>query len=406
MTSNQHDHINVTSASCSGCTACVAVCPRQAIIVQSDIEGFSVPRVDEVKCVNCGLCLKVCPADAAYKFTGTKSDAYAVQNKRDDVRKNSASGALFPAFADLFINQKHGYVCGCILDETLTPRHIVSNAWGDVEKMQDSKYVQSDMGNCCAQVCELLKKGKSVLFTGTSCQVAGIYAACSQKRIATTNLLTLDFFCHGVPSPKVWQDYLRFYAQEKHRKVVGFRFRSKQYGWGVTSRGTGHLNTVNFFNCIQMPCRDNVSYAARMWRSVFFSNLTLRTYCYSCKYTTALKPADITMGDFWGIDKVAPQFDDGKGCSLAILHNDKAETFFNELESVEALAVSLDDCIKKQVNAFQSSSKPLNRDTFWRDYRENGFTFVAKKYFNYNYTFRIKGRIKRFLFNLRLRNLY
>lgn len=403
---DQLKRINVTSSSCSGCTACLASCPRQAITMQPDMEGFPVPHINDDKCIYCGICLKVCPAAASYQFSGSQCTAYAMQNKNDKVRKNSASGALFPAFANLFINKKHGYVCGCILDEKCTPRHIVSNVWADVEKMQDSKYVQSDMGDCIEHVCELLKNGESVLFTGTSCQVAGLYAACTQKRIDTSNLLTLDFFCHGVPSPQIWHEYLLFYSKEKHRKVAGYRFRSKQYGWGVTSRGTGHLNTVEYFNSVQMSCKDNVSYAARMWRTVFFSNLTLRTYCYSCKYTTAEKPADITMGDFWGIEKVAPQFDDGKGCSLAILHNEKAERLFNELESAETLSVTLDDCIKKQANAFKPCAMPSNRNQFWQDYRENGFDFVAKKYFHYTVLKRIKDRIRRIEFNLGLKYLY
>lgn len=404
MTTEQSKRISVSSATCSGCTSCMASCPRRAIAMQTDEEGFPVPHIDDDKCINCGICLKVCPAEAPYHFTGTQSTAYAVQNRNDKLRRNSASGALFPAFADLFINKKRGYVCGCILDENLTPRHVVSNSWADVEKMQDSKYVQSDMTDCLERICELLKAGTAVLFTGTSCQVAGLYTACAQRRIDTANLLTLDFFCHGVPSPQMWHEYLRFYSRRMHRTVIGYRFRYKEYGWGVKARGTAHLNTVKYANRFNRQCRDSLTYAARMWRTVFFSNLTLRTYCYSCKYATAQKPADITMGDFWGIENVAPKFDDGKGCSLAILHNDKAASLFKELEDVETLPVALDAAIRRQANAFNPCAIPENRARFWQDYREHGFDHVAQKYFFYTLKFRIKNSAARILCALGLRN--
>lgn len=130
-------------------------------------------------------------------------------------KKKSASGAFFPAVAKYFIEEKQGYVCGCVLDDSLAPIHIVSNKWDDVVRMQDSKYVQSNMEECYSEIIELLQKGKWVLFTGTSCQAAGLLSLIQTRKINRDHLLLVDFFCHGVPSPRIWKDYIKFYHEEK-----------------------------------------------------------------------------------------------------------------------------------------------------------------------------------------------
>ena len=283
----------------------------------------------------------------------------------------------------------------------MLPTHIVSNSWEDIVKMQDSKYVQSNMRFCYAQVVELLKKGQWVLFTGTSCQVAGLKSLLRQKKIAEDTLLTLDFFCHGVPSPKIWTDYLRFYEKQKGMKPQGYRFRSKEYGWGKSARGSSYLNSLYLEN----GRRDNVSWAARMWRTIFFSNLCIRPYCHTCPYATVDKPGDLTMGDFWGVDQILPEFDDGKGCSVALVRNEKAAQILREA-GLTMRSVSVEDVIQKQANAFAPSSPNERRAEFWKDYAENGFPFVARKYFHYEPYFRLKAIVKRVLFALKLRNIY
>ena len=227
-------HVETNSQKCCGCTACMAICPTQAIKMQSDSEGFLCPQVSHDICVECGMCVKVCPT-AAKPTMHTKQievpmQAYAVK-WQDVARVSSASGAFFPAVAKYVLETKNGWVCGCVLrEDTLMPEHIVSNTWADVQRMQDSKYVQSDMKSCYKKIEELLKTGQTILFTGTSCQVSGLYSFLDCKKISTERLLTIDFFCHGVPSPKIWRDYLRFYEEKKHRKPIAYRFRSKRYG--------------------------------------------------------------------------------------------------------------------------------------------------------------------------------
>lgn len=402
-------HIETDSQKCCGCTACMAMCPKQAIKMKNDSEGFLCPQVDTRECVECGACVKVCPAEKAKEWQRTSStnvQAYAAKWE-NSVRSKSASGAFFPAIAKYVLEGKNGWVCGCILNsKTLMPEHIITNNWTDIQKMQDSKYVQSNMKSSYREIEKLLNRNEWVLFTGTSCQVFGLYSFLKAKRTSIEHLLTIDFFCHGVPSPQIWSDYLHFYAMQKKRTPIEYRFRSKKYGWGNSSRGSSYLNCVTYRNAIQVTKNDNVSWAARMWRTIFFSNLCLRRYCHSCPYATVNKPADFTMGDFWGIEKFYPEFDDGKGCSMVIARTEKAQTILPEVTWLTFKKVTIDEAVKKQANAFAPSVPSEQRAAFWADYRKNGFDYCAKKYFLYTPKERTKAIVKRVLFAMKLRNIY
>lgn len=399
-------HIDTDSKNCSGCTACKAICPVKAINMISDNEGFYVPVVKNDTCIDCGACVKVCPVKNGINNKDEISDkeAYAVR-WTCEARDKSASGAFFPAIAKYFIENKHGYVCGCILDEGLIPIHIVSNRWDDVVRMQDSKYVQSNVKECYLEILELLKNEKWVLFTGTSCQAAGLLSLIHAKKINRDRLIIVDFFCHGVPSPKIWKDYLKFYEEEKRKNVVGYRFRSKKYGWGEKARGSSHLNCVQYTKKHKAKY-DNYSYAARIWRTIFFSNICIRQYCHTCPYATVDKPADITMGDFWGIEDISKDFDDGKGCSAVILRTEHAKRVFAELSYLDKRKVDVVDVIKRQKNAFEPSNSHPLRTEFWNDYNSLSFKELCQKYFYYSYSTKIKEFIKRILFALHLRNIY
>lgn len=398
-------HINTDSKKCSGCTACKTICPVNAIKMIPDDEGFGVPVINKDICVDCGVCIKVCPADnGVSKDKRIDNESYAVR-WTNAVRKKSASGAFFPAVAKYFIEEKQGYVCGCVLDDSLAPIHIVSNKWDDVVRMQDSKYVQSNMEECYSEIIELLQKGKWVLFTGTSCQAAGLLSLIQTRKINRDHLLLVDFFCHGVPSPRIWKDYIKFYHEEKRRQVVGCRFRSKKYGWGEKARGSSYLNCIQYTKRRKVKY-DNYSYAARMWRTIFFSNICIRQYCYTCPYATVNKPADITMGDFWGIDGILKDFDDGKGCSAVILRTEYARKVFDELSYLDKRKVNVEDITKRQKNAFEPSESHPLRSEFWNDYKSLSFKELSQKYFYYSNSRRIKDVVKRILFTLHLRNIY
>ncbi len=315
--------------------------------------------------------------------------AFAVRYKNDIIRKNSSSGAYFQCVARHFIDNG-GYVCGCVLED-MKVVHIVSNNVDDITRMAGSKYVQSDMKNCFAEIGKILQDEISVLFSGTSCQTAGLKMYLSNKNIDMNKLLTIDFFCHGVPSPLIFKEYLNNYEKRRNRKPIDYKFRCKDYGWGKASRGSNYFNTILR------------STYARAWRRIFFSDLVLRKKCHDCNYCTAYKPADITMGDFWGIEELLPNFNDGMGISVVIIHNRENVKYVTELLDLEYFETDLNDAIKCQYNAFYPSKQNELREKFWHDYFENGFDFAFKKYI-YTKSFVIKQKIKMLLFLLRLRN--
>ena len=327
-----------------------------------------------------------------------EAKAYAVKWE-SDIRNNSASGGLFPAIAKYILEERNGYVCGCVLED-LIPKHIVSNKWNDIERMQDSKYVQSSIGTCFSEISDLLKNGETVLFTGTSCQVKGLLEFLEIKKIESAGLLTMDFFCHGVPSPLIWKEFLSYYELKKNREVVGYRFRPKKYGW----RRNNHLNSL-FYKCGNSIKEDNWSYlGAHIWDSLFFGNMCLRPSCYECHFATHLKPADITMGDFWGIEDCLPVFDDGKGCSLAIIHTLKAQQILDDINYIDKEKVEVGDAIKKQINSKGPCKRPETRDSFWKCYHEYGFSNLIKSYCFYNPKRRSRAFLNRILFQFGLRN--
>lgn len=387
---------NMTSKICTGCSACRAVCPTNAIELVRDREGFLIPKIIKNKCVDCGKCSAVCQALTELDKPNYDNIAFAVRYKDDQIRKKSASGAYFQAIARYFIS-KGGYVCGCVL-RNMKVVHIVSNQITDLSRMADSKYVQSDMQNCFREIGSLLKQGYPVLFSGTSCQAAGLKMYLSSRRINTDSLVCIDFFCHGVPSPLIWDEYLKYYEKKKRKRPTDYRWRCKDYGWGKSARNANYLNTLVCEN------KSDRSLLARSWKRIFFDNIVLRQNCHQCKYCTVDKPADITMGDFWKLHEIIPDFDDAKGTSLVIVHNKEHLKFVTEIPDLECIEVNVDESIKGQLNAFQPSKPHDKREEFWNDYLNNGFEYAFRKHI-YTNKYIVKSTIKWILFKLGLHNL-
>ena len=395
--------------SCTGCSACSSTCPRNAISIVKNEHGFSIPVVDRANCIDCHLCEKVCP-QISLSGHGTLEKTYAFIHADVNARKASTSGGFFIAAAAVFI-EKGGFVCGCILEQ-MKPKHIVTNRMEDVFLMHGSKYVQSDIGNCLCKIGDLLLKNIPVLFTGTSCQVAGLKSYLKIKNIKPSQLFCIDFICHGVPSEMIWDDYVKFYEKTYNRRVVDFKFRSKKYGWGKSALGGDYLSSFSYYspkNNIQKlsPRIDDWSFLSRIWRYIFFSNLCLREVCYNCKYSSLNKPSDITMADFWGIEKTDIQLDYSCGCSLIICNTASGEHFLADLKGMHNIAaVEKRDAISEQLNVHQASPSGSNKEKFWNDYLKYGFPYVLNYYFNYNSRGIIKAFIKRLLFEFKLRFLF
>ena len=244
-----------------------------------------------------------------------KPKVYAVKNINETVRMSSRSGGIFPALSDTILEEQ-GVVYGCILNEKFEAVHVRADNKTERDKMCGSKYVQSKMGDTYKKVKLDLQSDKKVLFSGTSCQVAGLKAFLGKEY---DNLLCVDIVCHGVPSLKVWKKYIRWQESRNHAKVIEVNFRNKKdFGWRE------HVERLRFDN--------NKVVDAWIFKTLFSSNVILRPSCYKCLYKSIMHPGDITIADYWGIEKAALEFDDNKGVSLVLINNQNGE---NEFEKVK-----------------------------------------------------------------------
>ena len=193
---------------CSGCTACVAVCPKQCITMQADEEGFLYPVVNTTRCIQCSKCVKVCPyTDSEFTNKPEKEElsvCYAAYNKNEEIRYKSASGGMFRVFADQIIAEG-GVVFGATFDKDFTVEHTYTETLEGLTAFMGSKYLQSRMEDSFIQVKRFLREGRKVLFTGCACQIAGLKRYLKKD---DANLICIDLICHGVDSPQIWLDYL------------------------------------------------------------------------------------------------------------------------------------------------------------------------------------------------------
>lgn len=308
---------------CCGCSSCAQICPKGCIAMTADAEGFLYPKVDSARCVDCGACEAACP-ELQSLSESLPERVWAVKSTDEEVRRQSSSGGVFTALAEEILREG-GVVFGAAFAEDWSVGHICVENAEELGRLRGSKYLQSVVGETFKQCRTFLRAGRKVLFSGTPCQIAGLNQFLRKKY---PNLVTLDFVCHGVPSSKVWQSYLKQIVGRKHR-VVAASFRSKPNGWknycmqltlqpvAPTACSSEARNRV-----ITQPFVDNP------YMKAFLSDLDLRPSCYACPAKSGRSGADITLGDFWGIEHIDPEFDDDRGCSLVMLHTEPGRALF------------------------------------------------------------------------------
>lgn len=298
-------------SNCCGCQACYNKCPRNAIEMIEDEKGFKYPKVNEEKCINCGLCEKVCPIMNNNQISNTPK-AYACINKDEDIRMQSTSGGIFTLLATAIIN-KGGVVFGACFNEKFGVCHTYSETVEELAKYRSSKYLQSDIGLSYRKVKEFLDLGKYVLFTGTPCQIEGLQSFLGKEY---EKLYLQDIICHGVPSPLVWKKYKEYRENKNSSTLDKMSFRSKE----KTSWRRYNVN-MKFENGSEYDINHNDD----AYMKAFLKHLSLRESCTECKFKKNNRLSDITLADFWGIQNVKPEMNDGKGTSLVIVNSTKGQ---------------------------------------------------------------------------------
>ena len=353
---------------CTGCSACMNICPYSAITMEEDIGGFKYPKIDKEKCRHCGLCDKVCELTNCRPKT-VPIRALGIKNKNEQIRATSTSGGAFYSMANYFLEQG-GVVYGAAFDECWNVKHIRCSNAEQLKKLQRSKYVQSDLGSTFQDVESELKKGKKVLFSGTACQCSGLLSLLDVRKINRENLFTCDLVCHGVPSPQIWKEYVQF--RERKCAIRNIDFRNKQKGW------RDFRILLEYENGKRKTFRQNEDY----FLVLFFHNYILRTCCHSCLYSQVERLTDFTLGDFWGIENVDPNFSDDKGISVIFANSKKGDSIIDAISNnYTMISTAIDSVVQGQPNLRRPTPQNSRANEFWNDYQnKRDFKYLIQKY--------------------------
>lgn len=339
---------------CNGCGICTLQCPKHCISMEEDSEGFLYPVIDEEKCIHCNRCKNIC---SNYNESSTTGEAYIAINKNEEERKHSASGGMFYILAKYTIS-KHGIVFGATYDENLKVKHEQATSLDECKKFMGSKYVRSDMTGIYQQIKGYVEDGRMVLFTGTPCQCKAVKEFLGKDY---DNLILCEIICHGNPSPKVFEKYIKELEKNENTKVLDVQFRSKENGWSnstpiITFKDGKKLEDPTFYRA-------------------FISELISRPSCHECPFVTIHRNSDFTIGDLWGIEKIAPEMNDEKGVSLLLANTNKAKNILNEVNTqMELKPTDITEAISYNHNKNDKQNK--NRNKFFYEINQKNKSVI------------------------------
>lgn len=354
--------IDKSKIECCGCTACANICTHKAITMVPDELGFVYPKINNDLCVDCGLCVEVCQFKEDYRYANGPENITVLAVRCRDIKELafSQSGGMFYALSEKILDDG-GVVYGAGYAEHCRVIHKRAVTKQERDDLRKSKYVQSDMQDVFIQVREDLKAGKQVLFSGTPCQVSGLKSFVSSRLHPL--LFTVDLVCHGVPSPFVWRDYLKYMEKRLGEEILVSNFRDKSFGW------SSHIETLK---------TANYKISKRIFSSVFYAHIVLRDSCFHCPYTNLKRVSDITIGDFWGWTDKHIEFADNKGISLVLINSVKGKKLFDSIQdNLYIIESNTKECLQPQL---LHPSRPHKQMKYLRHcYIEHGFEYMARR---------------------------
>ena len=306
-------------------------------------------------------------------FVEWRRKCILVRHKDARIVEKSRSGGIFTALSDAVL-AKGGVVYGCKMEGVTEAVHQRAATREERDLFRGSKYIQSEMGDCFKQVKEDLKNGLTVLFSGTGCQVAALYSFLGGKDIS--RLFTVEIVCHGVPSQRIWVEYLEWMKKIKGKEITSVNFRDKRYGWKA------HLETVMM---------DETVFPTSTYRVLFLSNAFLRPACYECQFSGLRRKSDITIGDAWGIERIRSQLNDNRGCSIALINSEKGRELFESCQQ-DLIIQNADLEEFLQPNLVHPTARPDGRQKYWDCLENKGFDTLARQYGRPGPLRRIKDR--------------
>ena len=369
---------------CCGCGACEQICPKKCIKLKEDNEGFLYPETNAAECVSCNMCESACPiiqksgSDMINESERgrAQSTAYGGWHKNDGVRFDSSSGAAFTLVAEYIINEG-GIVYGCMLNDNMEAVHAGIESMDELYRLRGSKYVQSKINTTYQEIKLQLQTGRKVLFVGTPCQAAGLHSFLGQSTYE--NLYIIDFICHGVPSPKLFRAYINELERKYAKKVVAYKFRNKDNGWNQTGTQLGSGSRIDFYD--EAHIRKYPAFLDH-YMNAFLDDVCLRPSCYACNFKDITKDyADFTIADFWGVNKVSKNLNDGKGTSLVLVHNDHAMELWNKVsDNFYCEQVDIKHAVRRNQSLIKSARMNPNRKKFYEELNAKGFRYVERRY--------------------------
>lgn len=353
---------------CTGCLACVNVCPQQALKIDVDNEGFYVPSLNAEKCTECLLCQNRCPILNPVTNKSFKQYGYACWSKNEKIRKESSSGGVFTELATTILTE-NGVVYGAAFNEKLELEHIGVTTISELEKLRGSKYLQSNIQNTYYNIKKNLQKGNPVLFTGTPCQVAGLRSFLHKDY---EKLITVDFVCHGVPSPLLFTKYKQWLENKYQSSIISYKFRDKKKSWQC-------YNTKAQFQSGECYIG---SWFKDSFMRIFLRDYPLRNSCYHCSYTNMCRMGDLTIADFWGYkaqNKV--QKNNDKGISMVLVNTPQGEAIISKAQDkLISFERTAHEISQSQKSLSKPWEKPTNRSEFWNDLINKPFEDIIKKW--------------------------
>jgi len=347
----------IEKTKCTGCSACASVCPAHSITMVEDKEGFLQPKIDSNTCIGCHKCEKACPILNKEPERAGETKAFAAINKDDSVRSKSSSGGVFHALSSYVVEQG-GVVFGARFDDHWEVMHDYTETLEGIGPFMGSKYVQSRIGDSYSHAKQFLEEGRWVLFSGTPCQLGGLRAFLGKEY---ERLIQVDLVCHGVPSPKVWRSYLKDYVDGE---VVSVSFRDKTEGW----KGLQNVTISTTDAIISEKQMANSFYRG------FLRNAYLRNSCYNCQFRVYHRNSDITLADYWGVDKLCPEMFDNKGTSIVFVHTEKGKKCLAALaNTVLLLPQTRENAVRQNSCMDRENPKDIKRKRFFRAFRRTSF---------------------------------
>lgn len=358
---------------CCCCGACMNICPTKAITIKEDADGFTFPDIDYDLCIECGLCNKVCAFQNKPVTDNGPLATYAAINKNSDVLLTSTSGGVFGALASMVFDY-NGVVFGCAYNDNMEPEHTCIDNKMNLNKLQGSKYVQSNINFTYKEAKSFLNDGRLVLFTGTPCQIAGLKSYLGKEY---DNLITVDLICHGVPSIAFFNGYIQYLEYKLNGKIVDFKFRDKSKGWGKRGKVI-YSKKGKVINKRILPIE---SY----YYSYFLDGEIFRENCYKCKYACESREGDFTMGDYWGVDKCHPKIKAKNGVSLLLVNSEKGSLIVDKLKKhLDLIETSFEKARVHNGQLNNPSSFSARREAILRLWHEGGYKAVADEYYKQN----------------------